>query len=81
MTGLDMAESGSRAPTLQDLAIDAGLSIDSGPEELAGIAASIADTNAMPLSAYEVMRALLRWQRERRAKIEWAAIGSEKVSA
>ena len=67
--------------TLHDLATAAGMTVDSGPEQLADIAASIADTNAVPLSAYEVTRALLRLQREQRAQIEWAAIEPEKVPA
>ncbi|MDO3126511.1 hypothetical protein P5V43_05270 [Mycobacteroides abscessus subsp. bolletii] len=67
--------------TLHELAAEAGMTIDSGPEELADIAAAIAETNAVPLSAYEVTRALLRMQREQRAKIQWAAIESGKVSA
>lgn len=66
---------------LHELAVKAGMTVDSGPEELAGIAASIAETNAVPLSAYEITRALLRLQREQRAKIEWAAIESAKVPA
>lgn len=67
--------------TLHELAAEAGMTVDSGPEELADIGASIAATNAVPLSAYEVTCALLRIQREQRAKIQWAAIESEKVSA
>lgn len=67
--------------TLHDLATEAGMTIDSGPEELADIASSIAETNAVPLSAYEVARALLRIQREQRAQVQWAAIESEKVPA
>lgn len=67
--------------TLHELAVEAGMTVDSGPEELADIGASIAETNAVPLSAYEVTRALLRMQREQRAQAQWAAIESEKVSA
>lgn len=67
--------------TLHDLATVAGMTVDSGPEELADIGASIAETNALPLSAYEVTRALLRIQCEQRAQIQWAAIESEKVPA
>ncbi|MDO3023462.1 hypothetical protein [Mycobacteroides abscessus] len=67
--------------TLHDLATEAGMTVDSGPEELADIASSIAETNAVPLSAYEVTRALLRIQREQRAQVQWAAIESEKVPA
>lgn len=67
--------------TLHELAIAAGMTVDSGPGELADIASSIAETNAVPLSGYEVTRALLRLQREQRAQIQWAAIESEKVLA
>lgn len=70
----------SATPTLHDLAAAAGMSIDSGPDELTRIAARIAETNAVPLSVYEVTCALLRLQREQRAKIQWAAIESAKVS-
>lgn len=76
-----MTEPSPPTPTLHDLAAAAGMHIDSSPEELKGIAAAIAQTNAVPLSAYEVMRALLRLQREQRAKIQWAAIEFEKVPA
>ncbi|WP_423488023.1 hypothetical protein [Mycobacteroides sp. PCS013] len=68
-------------PTLADLAARAGMTLESGPHELTAIAASIAETNAVPLSAYEVMRALLRLQRTQRAQIEWAAIEYRSISA
>lgn len=68
-------------PSLLDLAVEAGMTINSTATELGRIASAVAYTEFIPLSPYETARALLRMQREMRAQQSIVAVDSEKVSA
>lgn len=68
-------------PSLCDLAIEAGLTVNSTSLELTRIASSVAYTEFIPLSPYETTRALLRIQRDMRAQHTSAAVESDEVAA
>lgn len=68
-------------PSLRDLAIEAGLTVNSTSLELTRIASSVAYTEFIPLSPYEATRALLRIQRDMRAQHTGAATESDEVAA
>ncbi|WP_232785834.1 hypothetical protein [Mycobacteroides chelonae] len=66
---------------LQDLAVEAGLTINSTSLELTRIASSVAYTEFIPLSPYETTRALLRIQCDMRAQHASAATESDEGAA
>lgn len=68
-------------PSLRDLAIEAGLTVNSTSLELTRIASSVAYTEFIPLSPYETTRALLRIQCDMCAQYTSAAIESGEVPA
>ncbi len=76
-----MAERIDTTPSLQELAVEAGMSINSTSRELGRIASSVAYTEFLPLSPYDALRALLRIQRDMRAQQNSAPDGFEKVPA